>query len=71
MQIPFMAHSFFAATFLIDPRGRNPVTAAADSDQYFRTCCLSVRQHFSKSRKTKQLSRESDCGSVQVDHCMV
>ena len=32
-----------------DPRGRPTVTAG--SDHYFRTCCLSVRPHFSKQNQ--------------------
>ena len=34
-----------------DPRGRPTITAGGD--HYFRTCCLYVRPHFSKSRRTK------------------
>ena len=57
---------------LIDPKGRPTVTSG--SDHHFHTCCLSVRHHFSKFHKTKQLSSENsdcywrDCGSGRVDH---
>ena len=44
--------------FVFDPRGRPTVTAG--SDHYFRTYCLSVRPHFSKYRKTKSSSENSD-----------
>ena len=61
----------------IDPRGRPRVTVGSDHWSLFSHVLSvhpSVRSHFSKYRKTKQLSSENsdrywrDCGSGRVDH---
>ena len=60
---------------IIDPLGRPTITAG--SDQCFRTCCPSVRPHFSKSSKAKQISCENIGDIVAlaewiiIDTCLV
>ena len=57
---------------LVDPRGRPTVTAG--SDNYFCTCCLSVRpsvptfQNLAKQNKENNDHYWRDCGSGRVDH---
>ena len=65
-----------AAKFLMmffDPLGRTTVTTS--SDHCFHTCCpyvcLSVRPHFSKSSKTKQISSVGLAKWIIDDTCLV
>ena len=52
----------------------NYLIPKAGSDHYFHTLCPSVGPHFSKSRKTKHISRVNsdhcgwDCGSSTMGH---